>query len=147
MVESAPIRWITEDARKYVAREVKRGNLYDGILLDPPKYGRGPDGEVWKLYEHLPEMMQMCARLLSPGASFLLLNAYAERISGAALSSLLAERLADRGGRIDWGELGLVEDGGARQVGLSFFARRTPWALGPSPRRTIPRTRPSAPCT
>ncbi|WP_041373423.1 RsmD family RNA methyltransferase [Phenylobacterium zucineum] len=118
-----PIRWIVEDARRYVQREVRRGSKYDGIILDPPKYGRGPDGQVWRLFEDLPELAGLCAELLSENASFLILNAYAERISGAALSGLLAEKLAGRGGRIDWGELALVEDGGDRQVGMSFYGR------------------------
>lgn len=122
-LEQAPVRWITEDAKRYVQREVRRGSRYDGIILDPPKYGRGPGGEVWRLLEDLPELSALCAELLSDNAKFLLLNAYAERISGAALASLLAERLAGRGGRIDWGELALVEASGERQVGLSFFAR------------------------
>jgi len=118
-----PIRWITEDARKYVAREVRRGSKYDGIILDPPKYGRGPTGEVWRLFEDLPELAGLCAELLSENASFLVLNAYAERISGAALSGLLAEKLAGRSGAIQWGELALVQDGGERQIGMSFYAR------------------------
>ena len=118
-----PIRWITEDAKKYVAREVRRGSRYDGILLDPPKYGRGPGGEVWRLFEDLPELAGLCAELLSDEAAFLVLNAYAERISGAALSGLLAEKLGRRGGRIEWGELALVEDAGDRQIGMSFYAR------------------------
>lgn len=122
-----PIRWITEDARKYVQREVRRGSTYEGIILDPPKYGRGPGGEVWRLFEDLPELARLCAQLLSENARFLVLNAYAERISGAALAGLLAEVLADRGGRIDWGELALVEDAGDRSIGMSFFAR---WSAG-----------------
>ncbi|HEY3947579.1 class I SAM-dependent methyltransferase [Phenylobacterium sp.] len=118
-----PIRWITEDARKYVQREVRRGSRYEGIILDPPKYGRGPDGEVWRLFEDLAELVGLCAGLLSENARFLVLNAYAERISGAALSGLLAQAMAGRGGRIEWGELALVQEGGAREVGMSFFAR------------------------
>jgi len=118
-----PIRWITEDARKYVQREVRRGSRYDGIILDPPKYGRGPGGEVWRLFEDLPELAGLCAELLSQEASFLVLNAYAERISGAALSGLLAEKLAGRGGEIEWGELALSEEAGERKIGTSFYAR------------------------
>jgi 23S rRNA (cytosine1962-C5)-methyltransferase len=119
-----PVRWICEDARKYVGREVRRGSTYEGIILDPPKYGRGPGGEVWRLFEDLPELTRLCGQLLSPNADFLLLNAYAARVSGLALAHLLAEALADRGGRIDWGELALVEEGeGPREIGLSFFAR------------------------
>jgi 23S rRNA (cytosine1962-C5)-methyltransferase len=119
-----PVRWICEDARKYVQREVKRGSTYHGIILDPPKYGRGPGGEVWRLFEDLPELARLCGELLAPDASFLLLNAYAARISGPALAHLLGDVLKDRGGRIDWGELTLVEDGAeGREIGLSFFAR------------------------
>ncbi len=118
-----PIRWIVEDAKKYVAREVRRGSTYDGIILDPPKYGRGPDGQVWRLFEDLPELAAQCAQLLSPDAKFLVLNAYAERISGAALAGLLAETLDGRGGKIEWGELALEEERGDRAIGMSFFAR------------------------
>ena len=118
-----PIRWITEDARKYVAREVRRGSRYEGIILDPPKYGRGPDGEVWRLFEDLPELAGLCVALLSENSKFLVLNAYAERISGAALSGLLADKLKGRGGTIEWGELALVQEDGVREIGMSFFAR------------------------
>jgi len=123
-----PIRWIVEDARKYVAREVRRGSRYDGIILDPPKYGRGPTGEVWRLFEDMPALLKDCTALLSDDADFLLLNAYAARVSGLSLAHLMAEATQDRGGRIDWGELALSEDGPeARAIGLSFFAR---WSRG-----------------
>ena len=121
-----PIRWITEDARKYVQREARRGSRYDGIILDPPKYGRGPGGEVWRLFEDLPELTRLCGELLSEDARFVVLNAYAERISGAALAGLLAEALDGRGGRIEWGELALAEDAGDRTIGMSFYARWSP---------------------
>ena len=128
-LDDRPIRWIVEDARRYVQREVKRGSRYDGIILDPPKYGRGPDGEVWRLFEDLPGLLTDCAALLSDDADFLLLNAYAARISGLSLAHLMAEALPGRGGAIDWGELALVEDAlqdrPTREIGLSFFARWT----------------------
>jgi 23S rRNA (cytosine1962-C5)-methyltransferase len=123
-----PIRWITEDARKYVQREVRRGSKYEGIILDPPKYGRGPTGEVWKLFEDLPEMVRLCCAALSPDARFLIVNAYAARISGLSLAGLLAEHLAGRPGRIDWGELALAEENEDRAIGLSFYAR---WSADP----------------
>jgi 23S rRNA (cytosine1962-C5)-methyltransferase len=125
-LEDRPVRWICEDARRYVQREVRRGSRYDGIILDPPKYGRGPNNEVWRLFEDLPELSRLCAELLSDKASFILLNAYAARISGVALAHLLAQDLTDRGGRIDWGELALQEEAGDRLIGLSFYARWTP---------------------
>ncbi len=122
-LDDAPVRWICEDARKYVQREVRRGARYDGVILDPPKYGRGPTGEVWRLYDDLPALIANCAALLSDDASFLLLNAYSERISGLALAGLLEGALGGRQGVIDWGELALMEAGGRRGMGLSFFAR------------------------
>ncbi len=118
-----PIRWICEDARRYVQREVRRGSKYEGVILDPPKYGRGPTGEVWRLFEDLPDLLKQCVSLLADDASFLLLNGYAERISGLSLAGLMADAMAGRGGQIDWGELALMEDAGDRGVGLSFFAR------------------------
>jgi 23S rRNA (cytosine1962-C5)-methyltransferase len=120
-----PIRWICEDARRYVQREARRGSQYDAIILDPPKYGRGPNGEVWRLFDDLPEILTLCASLLSEKPLFLILNAYAERLSGLSLAALLGEATAGRGGAIDWGELALMEEGGERGVGLSFFARWT----------------------
>ncbi|HZZ88293.1 MAG TPA: class I SAM-dependent methyltransferase [Caulobacteraceae bacterium] len=123
-----PVRWLTEDARKWVQREVRRGARYDGIILDPPKFGRGPNGEVWRLLDDLPALIEGCAALLAPDASFLLLNAYAERISGLALAGLLAAALAERSGLVDWGELALAERSGDRGVGVSFFAR---WSATP----------------
>ncbi len=127
-LQDRPVRWIVEDARKYVAREVRRGSKYHGIILDPPKYGRGPTGEVWRLFEDLPGLLHDCAALLADDASFLLLNAYAARISGLSLAHLMAEQTARRGGVIDWGELALAEQSerGA-EIGLSFFAR---WSAG-----------------
>lgn len=134
-MNDAPIRWICEDARKYVQREVKRGSKYEGIILDPPKYGRGPTGEVWRLFEDLPDMIHLCAQLLSDEAAFLLLNAYAARVSGPALAHLLAEAVGPvRDGIIDHGELTLIEEARPpkgykasplppREIGLSFFAR------------------------
>lgn len=119
-----PIRWIAEDASRYVERELRRGSRYHGIILDPPKYGRGPAGEVWRLFEDLPELARRCAALLEPDADFLLLNAYAARISGLSLAHLLRGALEGRGGVVDWGELALAEEGAEGQaIGLSFFAR------------------------
>jgi len=129
-----PVRWICEDARKYLQREARRGSRYHGIVLDPPKYGRGPTGEIWRLFEDLPELMGLCAEVLAPDARFLLLNAYAARISGLSLAHLSAEALRGRGGGLDWGELALVEEAAAdapgREVGLSFFARWRSEGLG-----------------
>ena len=115
--EAADIRWICEDACKWVGREARRGARYDGIVLDPPKYGRGPAGEVWRLNEDLPSLLKTCSDLLSDDARFLLLNAYSERLSGLALAGLLADTLDGRGGVIEWGELTLLEAGGGSRHG------------------------------
>jgi 23S rRNA (cytosine1962-C5)-methyltransferase len=122
----APVRWICEDARKWVGRELRRAAQYDAIVLDPPKFGRGPAGETWKLYEDLPELMAACAALLSDNPVFLILNAYSERMTGRALATLTAAALANRGGMIDWGELSLMEESSDRGFGVSFFARWSP---------------------
>lgn len=124
-----PVRWIVEDARRYVQREVRRGSLYDVIVMDPPKYGRGPGGEIWRLHEDLAPLVADCAALLAPEADHFLLNAYAERLSSLSLAHLLRGALGPRGGRVSFGELALEERadaaGPARAAGLSFFARWT----------------------
>lgn len=124
-LEAAPIRWICEDARKWVAREARRGAAYEAIILDPPKYGRGPAGETWRLHEDLGDLIAGCATLLSDRADFVLLNAYSERLSGLAMASLLADALASRAGKIAWGELALRERTARRGAGVSNFARWT----------------------
>lgn len=125
--EGAPIRWILDDARKFAAREGRRGRQYDGILLDPPKFGRGPKGEVWKLFEDLPEMVRLCVDLLPRRGGFIILTAYAVRASHIALEELMAECLSGRGGRLEAGELTVREEGGGRRISTSLFAR---WADG-----------------
>ncbi len=118
-----PIRWICEDAKKFVAREERRGNHYDGIILDPPKFGRGPKGEVWDLFADLPEMMRACRRLLAPEPLFLILTAYSIRASFLSIHELAGECLAGIGGVIESGELVLQEEGGGRALSTSLFSR------------------------
>jgi 23S rRNA (cytosine1962-C5)-methyltransferase len=119
-----PIRWLTDDAAKFTAREVRRGKRYDAIILDPPKFGRGPDGEVWRLEEHLPGLIGDCARLLDSDSRFLFLTVYAVRLSSLALAGLLAEALAELPGRIEHGELAVREQGaGGRLLPTAIFAR------------------------
>jgi len=118
-----PIRWLVDDAQKFVAREVRRGRRYDGIVLDPPKFGRGPGGEVWRLEQHLPGLAADCRRLLDGDSRFLFLTVYAVRMSALALAGLLAERFADLPGRVEFGELALREEGeGARLLPTAIFA-------------------------
>jgi len=105
-----PIRWIVDDAAKFVAREGRRGRRYDGILLDPPKYGRGPDGEIWKLEEDLPALIADCRALLDEKSRFLFLTVYAVRMSALAIGELLRAHLGDLPGRIEYGELAVREE-------------------------------------
>lgn len=119
----APVRWICEDARKFVAREVRRGRTYHSILIDPPKFGRGPDGEVWELFDHLPALLADCAKLLAPEGAHMILTAYAIRASSLALDGLIRETLAGRGGVFESGELALREASGRRLIGTSLYAR------------------------
>lgn len=119
-----PIRWLTDDAAKFTAREVRRGRRYDGIILDPPKFGRGPDGEVWRLEEHLPGLIADCARLLDGESRFLFLTVYAVRMSSLAIAGLLAEALGHLPGRIEHGDLAVREEGeGGRLLPTAIFAR------------------------
>jgi len=121
-----PIRWLIDDAAKFAAREVRRGKRYDGIILDPPKFGRGPDGEVWRLEEHLPAIIADCRKLLDTESRFLFLTVYAVRMSSLALAGLLAEHFAGLPGQIEHGELAVSEEGeGARLLPTAIFAR---WA-------------------
>lgn len=118
------IRWLIEDASKFVRREVRRGKRYAGIILDPPKFGRGPEGEVWRLEEHLAPLVADCRRLLDRESRFLFLTAYAVRMSSLALAGLLAEHCGDLPGAIEHGELALGEEGeGARMLPTAIFAR------------------------
>ncbi|MFN3990000.1 MAG: class I SAM-dependent methyltransferase [Erythrobacter sp.] len=119
-----PIRWLTDDAAKFTAREVRRGRRYDGIILDPPKFGRGPDGEVWRLEEGLPGLIADCARLLDHDSRFLFLTVYAVRMSSLAIAGLLAEALSALPGMIEHGDLAVREEGvGGRLLPTAIFAR------------------------
>lgn len=123
-----PIRWLTDDAAKFTAREVRRGRRYDGIILDPPKFGRGPEGEVWRLEEHLPGLITDCARLLDGESRFLFLTVYAVRMSSLAIAGLLEEALSHLPGRIEHGDLAVREEGeGGRLLPTAIFAR---WSRG-----------------
>jgi 23S rRNA (cytosine1962-C5)-methyltransferase len=123
-----PIRWLTDDAAKFTAREVRRGRRYDGIILDPPKFGRGPEGEVWRLEEHLPGLVADCAKLLDGNSRFLFLTVYAVRMSSLAIAGLLQEALGHLPGQIEHGDLAVREEGeGGRLLPTAIFAR---WSNG-----------------
>jgi 23S rRNA (cytosine1962-C5)-methyltransferase len=120
-LDQKPIRWIVDDAQKFAAREVRRGRRYDGILLDPPKYGRGPGGEVWDLFASLPAMLALCRELLKPKQSFLILTAYAIRASFLSLDRLCEQLL---GPGVESGELALRGEDG-KLLATSLFSRWT----------------------
>lgn len=115
------VRWIVDDALKFVRREVKRGNRYDGIILDPPAYGRGPDGEKWILEENLCEMLECCAALLLPKDSFLVLNLYSMGLS-AMLSRSVVNQIFGKPAGEQFGELFFTDRGG-KNLPLGVYYR------------------------
>ncbi|WP_377291330.1 class I SAM-dependent rRNA methyltransferase [Rhizobium sp. SG2393] len=126
-----PIRWICEDAMKFVQREERRGSRYDIILTDPPKFGRGPNGEVWHLFDHLPAMLDTCRAILSDDARGLVLTAYSIRASFYSIHELLREVMRGRGGVVESGELIIREAGldaatPGRALSTSLFSRWVP---------------------
>lgn len=122
-LESAPIRWIIDDALKFVRREVRRESGYDGIILDPPKFGRGPKGEVWEFYKLLPELLDACRLSLSQKPRFVLLTAYAVKASAVTLYQALQEMMSAWEGETEAGEVVLVDQSGGRCISTAIFAR------------------------
>lgn len=118
-----PVRWLVEDATKFVAREVRRGRRYDAILLDPPKWGRGPNGEVWKLEEGLPDLIADCRKLLDENSACLFLTVYAVRMSALAIGELVRQAFADLPGTVEAGELTVREEARGLELPTAIFAR------------------------
>jgi 23S rRNA (cytosine1962-C5)-methyltransferase len=118
-----PIRWMMDDAAKFTAREVRRGKRYDGIFLDPPKFGRGPTGELWRLEEHLPQLIADCRALLDADSKFLVLTVYAVRMSALAIGELVRQALADLGGTVEVGEMAVREEARGLLLPTAIFAR------------------------
>ena len=122
-LDDAPIRWICDDAARFTAREVRRGNRYDGIVLDPPKYGRGPKNEVWRLEEQLPGLLGDVRSLLDGNSSFLILTAYATHLSPITLRRLVEDALDGLGGSIGHGEMAIREQESGRLLPTSLYVR------------------------
>lgn len=122
-IADAPVRWIVDDAAKFVAREVRRGRRYDGILLDPPKYGRGPTGEIWRLEEDLPGLIADCRRLLDEESRYLFLTVYAVRMSALAIGEMLRQAFADLPGTVEAGELAVREEARGLTLPTAIWAR------------------------
>ena len=127
-LDEATIRWICDDAMKFLAREIRRGRTYDGIVLDPPKYGRGPNKEVWQLSDQLKDLLSLVRQVLSPDPLFVILTVYAVRLSYIAVGQALSSNLAGLGGEIEWGEMTLPERGRGFDLPTAVYAR---WSSDP----------------
>ncbi len=107
-LEDAPVRWLVDDCVKFVEREIRRGNKYDGIIMDPPSYGRGPKGEIWKIEESIYPFVELATQLLSDDALFFLINSYTTGLQPAVLSYMLSAVIQKkRGGEVQSSEIGL----------------------------------------
>jgi 23S rRNA (cytosine1962-C5)-methyltransferase len=118
-----PVRWIVDDALKFVEREARRGVKYDGILLDPPKFGRGPKGEVWEIYAALPALLQACRSVLSEQPLFMVLTVYAVKLPAIHAYQVLADVMHGLGGEMECGELVTVEKSAGRMLSQAVYAR------------------------
>ena len=118
-----PIRWIVEDALKYVQREAKRGVKYDGIILDPPKFGRGPKGEIWEVYKSLPNLLDEIRQCLSDNPLFVIVTVYAVRASAIHVAQAVEEMMKKHKGTLDSGELVTREKSKNRLLSQAVYAR------------------------
>ncbi len=119
------VRWMVDDALKFVQREARRGNHYDGLILDPPKFGRGPKGEVWEFYKLLPNLLDACRQMLSSQPVFVLLTAYAVKASAVTLYYAVEEMMRAWQGQVEAGEVVLKEKSAGRMLSMAIYAR---WA-------------------
>ena len=103
----APIRWIVDDCVKFVEREIRRGNHYDAIIMDPPSYGRGPKGEIWKIEDNIFPLIELCSQLMSDTPLFFLINSYTTGLQPAVLSYMISTALKRFGGKVEASEVGL----------------------------------------
>jgi 23S rRNA (cytosine1962-C5)-methyltransferase len=122
-LQERPVRWIVDDVTKFVRREIRRQSRYDMIIMDPPVFGRGPKGEIWRLTEALPELMGLCRQLLSQQPLGVLVNAYATNISPITLMNVLREAMQGLSGDVEAGELTLIDTSAARPLPTALFAR------------------------
>lgn len=117
------IRWILDDALKFVHREARRGSTYDGLILDPPKFGRGPKGEVWEFYKLLPNLLSSCHQILAPKPCFVIITAYAVKASALTLQYALSDMVSGIAGTMEAGEVTLKEKDRSRFLSMAIFAR------------------------
>ena len=121
-----PIRWIVDDCKKFVEREIRRGSKYDAVILDPPSYGRGPGGEVWKLEEHVFELVSLVSEVLTDEPLFVLLNSYTTGLSASTMAYVLGSAMKKFGGKVEAEEIGLpvTQSGMALPCGSSAIWSR-----------------------
>lgn len=122
-LDDRTIRWICDDAIKFMRREERRGRTYDGIILDPPKYGRGPKKEIWQLDQGMDELLSLTRNLLSPDPLFVILTVYAVRLSFIAVGQTLAQKLNEFGGSMEWGEMTIPEANRNIDLPTAVYAR------------------------
>jgi len=122
-LEGKPIRWITDDAITFLKREIKRGVKYDCVVMDPPAFGHGPDGEVWKFEENFLELLKLVEQLLSDKPLFVLVNGYAAGYSPLAFAYNLEHFEKKFGGAIEYGDLNIAESNSGRVLPAGIFAR------------------------
>ncbi len=122
-----PVRWIVDDALKFVQREGRRGNKYDGILLDPPKFGRGPKGEVWEIYKSLPDLLDACQQVLSEKPLFVVATVYAVQASAVHIGQAMQGIMSQFAGNLECGELVTREQSAGRLLSQAVYAR---WSAG-----------------
>ncbi len=118
-----PVRWIVDDALKFVEREARRGSRFEGLILDPPKFGRGPKGEVWEFYKLIPELLNACRQVLAEKPRFVLLTAYAVKASALTLYYAVDEMMSGCKGQTSAGEIVLTEKSAGRHLSTAIFAR------------------------
>jgi 23S rRNA (cytosine1962-C5)-methyltransferase len=121
-LDKATIRYIPEDSILFTQREIKRGNKYDGIIMDPPVYGHGPKGEIWDFNKHFPILLDNCLQILSDKPLFVLVNAYAVSTSSISLGNILMSKTKALGGKVISGEVGLEEATGGRVLSTGIYA-------------------------
>ncbi len=126
-LDGKPVRWIVDDALKFVQREERRGVRYDGVILDPPKFGRGPKGEIWEFFDLFPRLLAACRAVLSADPLFFLITAYAIRASALTLHYTLQKTLSDLSGELESGELVLMDESARRLISLAITSR---WSAG-----------------
>ncbi len=122
-LDKKPVRWIIDDAKKFVIREIKRGNKYDGIIMDPPSFGRGAKGEIWKIENDLLPLLKECSKILSDNLVFFLINGYAAGYSSIAYYNALKSIMGKYGGSFEFGELAIQELEAGRLLPCGIFAR------------------------